>query len=281
MTTLQNVLSNSSFSEIATIFLTHTHTDHNRSLQEVVENHTVRNYVHNGVYDGSGRFKARWMRDHRNDDGRNIVSREVKQAEVSTLSTRRGLTDNYINPLSCAEISVLSGHYEDNTAGWPDGEFENGNNKGIVIRVEYGEASFLFTGDLEEHALETLVEYYEDTSLLDVDVYQVGHHGSYNGTNTDILTAMTPEIAIMSIGPYTMEEAWTAWAYGHPRQTLVNMLDGYIDRQRAQFKTVYVAPRTRSFIPITMRDAIYATAWDGNIVVEANPSGQIVVQTQR
>lgn len=283
---VESVMQRSGISEINTIFVTHTHTDHNRSLQKIVENFPVRNYVHNGIYNGSGRHKARWMRDHRNENGRNIHSREVKQAEIAALSNRTGLTDHYIDPLNCTESTdpvfrVISGHYETNTAGWPEGEFENGNNKGIVIRVDYGESSFLFTGDMEEHAIDTLVDFYVGTPMLDVDVYQVGHHGSYNGTNTHLMQAMSPDIAVMSFGPHTVEQSWTAWAYGHPRQVLVNMLDTFIDRQRRSPKTVHIAPRTKTFIPRTMSDAIYGTGWDGTIVIEANASGQMVVRTER
>lgn len=60
--------------------------------------------------------------------------------------------------------------------------------------------SFLFTGDLEDTAIERLVDRYRNTATLDVDVYEVGHHGSHNGTTEEVRDAMTPKIAVISVG---------------------------------------------------------------------------------
>lgn len=81
-------------------------------------------------------------------------------------------------------------------------------NHSLVIRVAFGEASFLFTGDLETRAIETLVEYYEGSGLLDVDVYQVGHHGSYNGTSDEIMRAIVrPEIAVIAASAWALHRS--------------------------------------------------------------------------
>ena len=54
--------------------------------------------------------------------------------------------------------------------------------------------SLLFTGDLEDVAIDTMVDFYNGTQMLNVDAYQVGHHGSANGTTASLLTAMTPDL---------------------------------------------------------------------------------------
>lgn len=278
---IQRVLDDTGFGGIDTIFITHTHIDHNRGLRQVVENFPVRTYVHNGVYNGSGRFGAQWMRDHRNDNGRTIEERIVKQADITQLQQRRGLHDDLIDTVDCPnanpDFRVLSGHYEENTAFWPHGVFEDGNNKSLVIRVDFGKSSFLFTGDLEDRAIDTLVDYYDGTTRLDVDVYQVGHHGSANGTNDEFLRAMTPNIAVLSFGPSDTEEQWSAWAYGHPRFDIISMLARWIERPRLQPRVVDVAVGTRNFMPLTMQDAIYGTGWDSTVIIEANMAGQMAV----
>ncbi|HEX9619289.1 MAG TPA: MBL fold metallo-hydrolase, partial [Polyangiaceae bacterium] len=168
---------------LSTLFVTHTHVDHNRTLRQIVEadDVTVVNYVHNGIFNGSGRHAAKFMRDHANDDGRSITQRAIADDEITALSHRRGLRDRAIDPVACSgidpEIVVLSGRITKNP-GWPAHEMNNGNNHSLTIRIRFGRASFLFTGDLEEPALETLVAYYDGTRALDVDVYQLGHHGS-------------------------------------------------------------------------------------------------------
>lgn len=269
---------------IDTVFITHTHIDHNRALRTIVEDPeiTINNYVHNGEYSGSGRDAARWMRDNANSDGRQVNDRIVSQSEILPLPRTSGLADEAIDPIDCdgvdPQIRVLAGPYEENP-GWAYGEFEDGNNKSLVIRIDFGEASFLFTGDLEEAAIETLVEYYDGTVLLDVNVYQAGHHGSHNGTTDTLMRTMTPDAAVISMGPAADRRPWTAWQYGHPRRTVVEMLDKWIDRPRSKHSWVRVASGMRNFFDYEMRDAVYGTGWDGTIVISADVSGNMRVET--
>ena len=269
---------------IAAIFITHTHVDHNRALRRIVEDPsiTVENYIHNGVYDGSGRHAARWMRDHANEDGRDINMRSVTQSEIIPLSPSSALTGPAIDPVECDGVDplirVLAAPYEENP-GWPQGHFDDGNNKSLVTRIDFGESSFLFTGDLEEAAIETMVDYYDETEILDVDVYQVGHHGSYNGTTDSLMMAMTPELAVISMGPSTDRRKWTAYQYGHPRMSAVEMLDRWVDRRRMAEAWVRVARGVKRFQNYRMRDAVFATGWDGTVVITADPLGRMKVRT--
>ncbi|MCP4318201.1 MAG: MBL fold metallo-hydrolase [Hyphomicrobiales bacterium] len=271
-------------STLDTIFVTHTHVDHNRALKAIVEDSdiAIKNYVHNGEYNGSGKEAARWMRDHANDDGRQIKDHIVSQSEILPLPRTSGLADETIDPIDCSDVDpqirILAGPYEENP-GWAHGEFEDGNNKSLVVRIDYGETSFLFTGDLEEAAIETLVEYYDGTDLLDVDVYQVGHHGSRNGTTDSMVKSMTPAIAVFSMGPAADRRSWTAWQYGHPRRSIVEMLDRWIERPRAERSWVRVASRVKDFFDYEMRDAVYGTGWDRTIVISADVSGNMRVET--
>jgi competence protein ComEC len=146
--------------------------------------------------------------------------------------------------------------------------------------VDYGEASFLFTGDLEEHGIERLIER-APQDALDADVYAVGHHGSYNGTTQGLLDRATPEIAVISMGPHDVQAQWTAWAYGHPRRTLVELLDRSVTRRRPAPADVMVADAVRSFSAYRMRDAIYATGWDGDVVISSGPEGRLDIATSR
>jgi len=149
-----------------------------------------------------------------------------------------------------------------------------------VIRIDFGSASFLFTGDLETKPIGTLLEAYDGTSALDVDVYHVGHHGSDNGTTRGLLDAIVrPEIAVISMGSCDVHGTWTGWAYGHPRKATLDLLRGAITRHRPT-KLVHVAAAVKDFYSTTMRDAIYGTGWDGNITVTATAEGTYVVRTE-
>jgi hypothetical protein len=45
----------------------------------------------------------------------------------------------------------------------------------------------------------------------DADVYEVGHHGSYNGTTKALLDAITPKIALIGMGSPDRQETFSAW----------------------------------------------------------------------
>jgi len=261
------------------IFITHTHVDHNRSLRSVVEKYTVQNYIHNGIYDGSGRAGAGWMRDHANDNGRKIKMREVGHDEVFKKGDKAGVTDDAIDPVNCSgvdpKLRVLQGPYEDNP-GWSEEAFDNGNNKGIVIRIDFGKSSFLFPGDTEEEALEELVSLYRGSDTLRAGVLLVSHHGSYNATTTNELAAISPELAVISMGTPAAHKPFTAWQYGHPREVAVKLLTDSISRLRAKPVNVQVATAAKKFTTTQMRKAVYATGWDGTIVIEADKDGHYV-----
>lgn len=268
---------------LAAVFVTHTHIDHNRALRRVAETFHVRNYIHNGILTGSGRNGARWIVDYAGDFSPAIVVTPVTQTEIGA----RGMHNDRIDPFTPANcpgvdprIRVLSASWDEHP-GWNEGAFDNGNNHSLVIRVDYDRASFLFTGDLEDDAIDTLIERYKTNRLLDTQVYAVGHHGSYNGTTVELLEAIKPDIAVISMGQSSVQAKWTAWAYGHPRKTIVTMLDDAISRRRMTAKNVLVAPRTKRFETFAMRDAVYATGWDGDIRIRARPDGSLQVETSR
>ncbi|MES2344139.1 MAG: MBL fold metallo-hydrolase [Pseudomonadota bacterium] len=271
------------------IFITHTHVDHNSNLKAVVQapGRTVGSYIHNGVMTGSGRANARWLAGfpprtpaYAAAAAPPIQVREVSEDEVAAAGGQ-GLSDAVIDPLACPRVDprirVLSGRYDD-SPGWSDGELDNGNNQSLVIRVDYGAASFLFTGDLEEPAIETLVSRYAGGGVLDVDVWEVGHHGSANGVTESLLRAMSPQIAVISMGRPSVHEKWTAWAYGHPRRGSVTLVDRYVSDKRRGPPRVLVADKVKQFSAYAPAHAVYATGWDGDVTVSAGPDGALRVE---
>jgi|SRR6185437_8646656 len=69
-----------------------------------------------------------------------------------------------------------------------------------------------------------MLERTQNTRLLDVDVLEVGHHGSHNGILEEELEAVTPAIAVVSMGNLSLHKPFTAWAYGHPRKVAIDIL---------------------------------------------------------
>lgn len=79
------------------------------------------------------------------------------------------------------------------------------NNWSIVVRLDYMNDSFLFTGDAE-----TLVEndILSKGYNIDVDVLKSGHHGSSTSSSKKFLDKVTPEHIVISVGENN--------EYGHP-----------------------------------------------------------------
>lgn len=71
------------------------------------------------------------------------------------------------------------------------------NNNSVVIKLENGSTSFIFTGDAEETSEQDMIK--PDINL-DCDVLCVGHHGSSSSTSWDFLEATTPSYAVISCG---------------------------------------------------------------------------------
>ena len=96
---------------------------------------------------------------------------------------------------------------------WPEAWSEN--DMSIVLRVDYGERSFLFTGDAE-YMLEYMMV--DSGQELKADVLKVGHHGSASSSTKEFLEAVRPEYAVISCG--------TGNIYLHPRQETLDRLAG-------------------------------------------------------
>lgn len=71
------------------------------------------------------------------------------------------------------------------------------NNLSLVLRIEYGDVSFLFMGDAEWEEENDLLE---SRVELSADVLRVGHHGSNTSTSELFLSAVAPDYAVISVG---------------------------------------------------------------------------------
>ena len=87
------------------------------------------------------------------------------------------------------------------------------NDDSVVVRVDYGERSFLFTGDAEFTAERELLD---SSSPIDCDVLKVGHHGSSSSSCAEFLAAVSPDIAVISVGEGN--------DYGHPDGDVLDRL---------------------------------------------------------
>lgn len=95
----------------------------------------------------------------------------------------------------------------------PEGISSDSNENSVVIKLENGENSFIFTGDAEKSNEQDML--YMD---IDCDVLCLGHHGSSHSTSWEFLSATTPEYAVISCG--------LGNEYGHPHaETMEELKD--------------------------------------------------------
>lgn len=271
------------------VLLTHPHKDHTMGVSEVVSRFRPRNVVHNNERRGSGidgqRALIQYARSTAGVGSWYVLERLIDKATGMTNPTIDAVDCGTIDP----EIRVLWGGLRPRPAGWHRKDHRNGNNHSVVVRIDFGDASVLWTGDLEEAeegdraGIESLVDAYAANGLLDVDLYQVGHHGSHNGTTTDLLAAMSPEIAVISAGPANCERrGYTAYSYGHPRESVVQELETAVTGVRATPASVRTYLGTGPSSPLNLRTvtkAVYSTGWDGSVVLAATADGAWQVES--
>ena len=115
-------------------------------------------------------------------------------------------------------------------------EAEDLNNTSLVLRVQYGDCTCLFTGDMAFAEEETLLSRKFD---LHADFLKVGHHGSATSSSEAFLAAVDPDYAVISCKKDN--------DYGHPHKETLERLKVHTDK-------------------------IYVTAEKGDIVFQYDPS---------
>lgn len=87
------------------------------------------------------------------------------------------------------------------------------NNNSVVIRLVYGDTSFLLAGDAAFEGEGRIIASGTD---IKSNVLKVGHHGSRTSTSDKFLNEVKPEYAVISVGLRNK--------FGHPSQETLNRL---------------------------------------------------------
>ena len=77
-------------------------------------------------------------------------------------------------------------------------ESKSNNDKSMLLKIVYGNTSFLFTGDLSKKAENYYGPFYKD--ILRSTVLKVSHHGSKSGSSLSMLELVKPSISLISAG---------------------------------------------------------------------------------
>jgi len=87
------------------------------------------------------------------------------------------------------------------------------NDTSAVLKIIFGENSFLFTGDISSIAEKEIVNTYDD---ITTDVLKVAHHGSKYSTSDLFLQSVMPRVAVIEVGKNS---------YGHPTPETLQRLE--------------------------------------------------------
>ena len=126
--------------------------------------------------------------------------------EILELAREHGVTVETVEsrtelPMGKAVLTVLP----------PVREGED-NERGLSVLASAEDADILITGDMDAATERKFLEAYD---LPDIEVLVAGHHGSKYSTSNDLLDALTPETACISVGSNS---------YGHPADETMRRL---------------------------------------------------------
>jgi competence protein ComEC len=181
---LVEYLKDAGVSELAYVVATHPHADHIGGLIAVLGEFPVGTIIMPNVANTSRTFE-RFLDAIENNDI------PLKEPVVGSTFSVGGAVFTIIAP---------------NSSG-----YQNINNYSVSLRMTVGSTSFIFTGDAEVESEQEMLPHY-----LSSDVLRVGHHGSRTSTTQEFLDAVSPTIAVISVGDNT---------YGHPNDVVMNRLN--------------------------------------------------------
>lgn len=175
------------------IFLTHAHDDHAAGVRGILGKIPVK-AVMTG-HEGTGEYLKVF--------GRGEAARLEKLLAP--------LRENTSMELDGVRIEIL---YSPDRREVREGNVQaTGNEFSNLIRVSYGNASFLFTGDL---VTAQEAELLRRGTQLGSTVLKVGHHGSRTSSSEAFLQAVNPRWAVISCG--------YANSFGHPHKEIVQRI---------------------------------------------------------
>ncbi|MDM0446722.1 ComEC/Rec2 family competence protein [Clostridium perfringens] len=180
-------LKNRGIKTIDIAIATHPHEDHLGGMDEVLENFDVKSFYAPKV--------AHTTKTYEN------MLKAVKNEGLKIQQIKEGTKIDLGKDTEVQVYSPVKSQYEEL------------NNYSPVMKISYGQNSFMFTGDAESLVEKEILNENKD---LKADVLKLGHHGSHSSTSEEFLKAVNPSIAIVSCAKDNK--------YGHPhKETMSNL----------------------------------------------------------
>lgn len=170
------------------LVLTHLHPDHLIGLLSIAQNFQLQEFWHTHGYPQRGHYQKLY---------------DLLPEYVSKIKLYQG----YSRAIQNVTIEAL--HPPRSGSRF---SAEN-NNQSLVLRISYGETSFLMTGDIEIEAEKEILKHNSKIQSL---VLKSPHHGSPSSSSEAFLNAVSPKLILISVGknnPYGLPHKSTIQKY--------------------------------------------------------------------
>lgn len=181
---VENELSKRGIDKIDYLIATHADSDHIAGMSAIVGNHEI------------GEFLAP-QSTHTTDSYLDLLQ-AVENKGIATNAAWAGDVIAYGSDFSVKILSPAEGQ-----------TYTESNDWSVVLLITYGNTKMLLTGDAPKEVLKGL-------NVGKIDVLKVSHHGSDTGTDSELISALSPKYALISYGVEN--------EYGHPYQSVLDAL---------------------------------------------------------
>ncbi|HOA39955.1 MAG TPA: MBL fold metallo-hydrolase [Halanaerobiales bacterium] len=188
---LVNYLREQGIDTIDYLIGTHPHADHIGGLDDVIEN-----FVIGRIYMPEVIHTTKTFEDV-------LLAVQRKGKKITPARTGVSIIDDPV--LQIYFLSPINNNYKDL------------NHYSAVVKVDFLDKSFLFTGDAEKINEEEMIEKYG--VRLKSHILKVGHHGSNTSTSEEFIEKVVPDYAVISVGKDN--------SYGHPSALVIQRLQNH------------------------------------------------------
>lgn len=223
------VLAEYELEDIDLMVLTHPHADHIGGAQTILETYVVEEVMMSSFPATSKLFN-------------NLVS-TLESQDLTVTQATVGL-EKVIDGVEFLVVGV-------------DTVPKDNNSSSVVMKMTYGTVDIMFTGDAEEEAEEIILQNGFD---LSAEVIKAGHHGSDTSSSDVFVDAISPKIAIISVGEGNK--------YDHPKQVT---LDKYANRNIQTYRTDMLGT-----ITLTIDGTNIVTSFDESFAVTNSRSASFI-----
>ncbi len=180
------------------IILTHFHNDHTGGLTDILKTFRCKY-----VFDNGNLIKTtepqNWL----------IYQNYLHKIKTKKIIRSTAYINHEINLEKNVKLRILLAPINNNFS-------DNENNNSIICRLSYNKIDFLFMADLEKDQEDELINLNQNE--IASEIIKIGHHGSKTATSEELIMAVKPQIAVISVGRNN---------FGHPSNVILQLIQNY------------------------------------------------------